>query len=65
MKVRSQWLDDFVKWFFNASPVWFDESAHSDDASGMQPADRRSLDDRRRHPDPRGASRHAGKRSDR
>jgi hypothetical protein len=23
--MKTQWLDDFVKWFFNASPFWVDE----------------------------------------
>lgn len=25
LKSRSRWLDGFVKWFFNASPLWVDE----------------------------------------
>jgi len=25
MKTHASWLDGFVKWFFNASPVWVDE----------------------------------------
>ena len=23
--MKTSWLDDFVKWFFNASPQWVDE----------------------------------------
>jgi len=23
--MKTSWLDDFVKWFFNASPMWVDE----------------------------------------
>ena len=23
--MKTGWLDDFVKWFFNASPMWVDE----------------------------------------
>lgn len=25
MNLRSRWLNGFVKWFFNASPLWVDE----------------------------------------
>lgn len=65
-KVRSGWFDDFVKWFFNASPVWVDErSMAREEASRSPRANRRTVDDRRSHPDPRGASQHAGKRSER
>ena len=25
MTLRSRWLDGFIMWFFNASPLWVDE----------------------------------------
>lgn len=44
------WFDGFVKWFFNASPVWVDERRILKDSSDLQvPMDRRAaLLDRRR-----------------
>ena len=50
MNAQVSWLDGFVKWFFNASPVWFDERrvALEPGIPGQQ-VDRRSrFDDRRR-----------------
>lgn len=49
MNARVGWLDDFVKWFFNASPVWVDERSILKDSPNLQvPADRRAaLHDRR------------------
>ena len=53
-KKPNTWLDGFVKWFFNASPVWVDER---DDArptvDTSAPRERRVHGDRRRRPDPR------------
>lgn len=65
MKIRSQWLDDFMKWFFNASPMWVDERQGLMDGVDNEPANRRSLDDRRRDPDSRDSARHADRRSNR
>jgi hypothetical protein len=53
-RTRNSWLDGFVKWFFNASPVWVEERDDTRppvDASVLP--DRRVHGDRRRHPDPR------------
>lgn len=51
MKVRSQWLDDFMKWFFNASPMWVDERHAVMQGPHTELANRRTLADRRRDPD--------------
>jgi hypothetical protein len=63
-KTRNTWLDGFVKWFFNASPVWVDER---DDARSPVdpdvPRERRVQGDRRRRPDPRGNLEAADRRS--
>lgn len=48
MNVRSQRLEDFFKWFFNASPVWVDERSELDELpSRADRANRRCLEDRR------------------
>ena len=57
MNARARWFDDFVKWFFNASPMWVDERKilRATPQSG-EPLNRRGpARDRRRGPDPRGA----------
>jgi hypothetical protein len=56
MKTRASWLDDFVKWFFNASPVWVDErDVVREPFDADVPRDRRGHPDRRRHADTREA----------
>jgi len=54
MKTRASWLDGFVKWFFNASPVWVDErdvAREPFETETAVPRDRRVQADRRRHAD--------------
>ena len=63
-KTGNRWLDGFVKWFFNASPVWVDEP---DDARSPVdphvPRERRVQGDRRRRLDPHGSLKAADRRS--
>ena len=63
-KTGNTWLDGFVKWFFNASPVWVDER---DDAlptvDTSLPRERRVHGDRRRRLDPHGSLKAADRRS--
>jgi hypothetical protein len=62
-KTRNTWLDGFVRWFFNASPVWVDE--HDDARPAIDtstPRERRVQGDRRRHADPRGSLETADRR---
>jgi hypothetical protein len=58
--MKTGWLDDFVKWFFNASPMWVDERkiwkptdvdlvdrrSHSRDASEARRSNRHSRSSR-------------------
>ena len=60
MKISSQWLDDFVKWFFNASPVWVDPRSSVDDVTSLS-YNRRVHGERRRDADTRGTSQPAGR----
>ena len=59
MKARASWLDGFVKWFFNASPVWVDERdvarqpVEPHPFEPARPRERRVHGDRRRHADVR------------
>jgi len=39
--MKTQWLDDFVRWFFNASPFWVDERKIWRPTSGMDCGERR------------------------
>ena len=52
MNSRARWLDGFVKWFFNASPLWVDEreaEAMRDTMRRMPPLhDRRAANGERR-----------------
>ena len=48
IKTRASWLDGFVKWFFNASPVWVDEREVVGEPFEDVPRDRRVRADRRR-----------------
>jgi len=41
--MKNQWLGDFVKWFFNASPFWVDERKI------WKPTPDLDYDDRREH----------------
>jgi hypothetical protein len=63
-KTHNTWLDGFVKWFFNASPVWVDErdDARSPVDTHVQ-RERRVHGDRRRRPEPRGSLKAADRRS--
>ena len=62
-KVHNSWLDGFVKWFFNASPVWIDERDDARPAFGStEPRNRRVNADRRHRPDPRGSLENADRR---
>jgi len=55
-RTRDGWLDGFVKWFFNASPVWVDERHGTlPPVDASVPRERRVHGDRRRRPDPRGS----------
>jgi hypothetical protein len=63
MKAKGSWLDGFVKWFFNASPLWVDErTLPGDPFEPPVPRNRRVLGDRRRHPDRREATPPADRR---
>jgi hypothetical protein len=42
--MKTQWLDDFVRWFFNASPFWVDERKI------WRPGSELHCDERREHP---------------
>ena len=41
-RMKTSWLDDFVKWFFNASPVWVDERKIWKPTPDLEYVDRRS-----------------------
>lgn len=41
-RMKTSWLDDFVKWFFNASPMWVDERKIWKPTPDVEFADRRS-----------------------
>jgi hypothetical protein len=61
MNSRSRWLDGFVKWFFNASPLWVDERqpVHAE----RPPRDRRAANgERLRNPEARQAGLRAHQR---
>jgi hypothetical protein len=62
---RPQWLDDFVRWFFNASPVWVDERKLTNDGPSAPVENRRTVADRRHHEDSHGARQPADTRKDR
>ena len=57
MKTSAHWLDDFVKWFFNASPLWTDPRDSADGGAG--PAhEHRVHGERRRDAGGHGNSKH-------
>jgi hypothetical protein len=58
MNARVGWLDDFVKWFFNASPGWEDGRSILKDSPDLKvPANWRApLRDHRRSADSRSAT---------
>jgi len=62
MKTRASWLDGFVKWFFNASPVWVDERDVVKEPFQDVPRNRRVHADRRRHVEARDGTQAADRR---
>ena len=53
MKARTGWLDRFVKWFFNASPLWVDEREAEESRTPPQRDRRAANGERRRNPESR------------
>jgi hypothetical protein len=60
MKISAQWLDDFVKWFFNASPLWVDPRDGTNEAAGHA-HERRVQGERRRGAGDRGSSKQSAR----